>query len=318
MAGPAPVDVRAGGRNVTRMLTVARSAEVAPGVRALSFVDPDGAALPSHPAGAHLVLDTGPVRNAYSLLGDGLEPAAYEICVLLRPDGRGGSAYVHGLRAGDRVTATGPRSAFAPVATARHHMLVAGGIGITPLLSHARAARRWNRSHRLFYVHRPGAGLDIDAGADVFTTRGPFLAAVTAELADQPLGTHLYVCGPGGLIDAVIDTARRLGWPDERLHVERFAAEELDPGEEFTVHLRRSGRTVAVPSGVSLLEALEGAGVAVPNLCRQGVCGECRVGVLAGTPLHRDLFLDTEERTAGTAVMCCTSRSNGPSLELDL
>ena len=155
--------------------------------------------------------------------------------------------------------------------------------------------------------------------AELFTD-GPeaFLAGLEKALVDQPLGTHLYVCGPGPMIDAVVAAATDTGWPASRIHLERFGLDALDPGEPFSVTLTRTGTTVEVPSGTSLLEALEGAGVTVPNLCRQGVCGECRVPVQSGTPLHRDLFLSDDERASGNALMACVSRCDGPALEVTL
>jgi ferredoxin len=144
------------------------------------------------------------------------------------------------------------------------------------------------------------------------------LDAVAAALADRPIGTHVYVCGPAPLIDFVERTAEELGWPADRVHAERFSVADLDPGEPFTAGLARSGVRVPVPSGVSLLAALEGAGIVVPNMCRQGVCGECRVPVVSGRPLHRDLYLSEAERAAGDAITCCVSRSLDDHLELDL
>jgi ferredoxin-NADP reductase len=226
---------------------------------------------------------------------------------------------------GDVVVADRPRSAFAPVSTARHHLLIAGGIGITPMLSHAREAVRWRRDFTLLYGHRPGAAAHLEElrqlcgdRLEEHPDREVFRDRIEGALSSAPLGTHVYVCGPAPLLDSVIDRAERLGWPAERVHTERFSAASLDPGEPFEVLLAQSGRRVSVPSGVSLLEALEHEGVRVPNMCRQGVCGECRVPVLAGRPVHRDLFLSEEERAAGDSVMCCVSRSAGPSLELDL
>ncbi|MGY1814625.1 PDR/VanB family oxidoreductase [Blastococcus sp. SYSU D00820] len=308
-----------------RVLEVAAVAEAAPGIRTLALRDPGGALLPGHPPGSHLVLTLGERRNAYSLTGDGSPAAEYRISVLLCPDGAGGSAAVHRLAVGDLVAAAGPRSAFAPVSTARHSLLVAGGIGITPLLSHARAAVRWSRSFRLLYGHRPGAGAHVAELAalcgdrvSVHESTAELRDVVRAALADQPIGTHVYVCGPAPLIAFVEETAAALGWPEQRVHAERFAAADLDPGRPFTARLARSGAAVAVPAGTSLLAALEGAGVAVPSMCRQGVCGECRVPVTAGRPLHRDLYLSEAERAAGDAVMCCVSRSLDDELELDL
>ncbi|MGY1705433.1 PDR/VanB family oxidoreductase [Geodermatophilus sp. SYSU D00697] len=307
------------------VLEVASVADAAPGIRSLALRRPDGGLLPGTAPGSHLVLTCGDRRNAYSLTGDGMPADEYRISVLLCPDGAGGSAFVHRLRPGDRVAASRPRSAFAPVSTARHHLLIAGGIGITPMLSHARAAVRWGRSFRLLYGHRPDAGAHLAELADLcgdrlaaYDSTPEMLEAVAAALAAQPVGTHVYVCGPAPLIAHVEETAAALGWPEQRVHAERFSAADLDPGEPFRVRLARSGASVPVPSGVSLLSALEDAGVAVPSMCRQGVCGECRVPVLAGRPLHRDLHLSAAERAAGDAVMTCVSRCADDELELDL
>ncbi len=304
-------------------LLVAQSAQIAPGIRELTLVRP-GTRLPPYPAGAHVVVECGDGRrNAYSLTGCGVEPDAYRIAVLHKPDGEGGSTHLHRLRAGDRVRVSRPRSAFPPVATAGRHLLVAGGIGITPLLAHVRAALRWDRPVELLYVHRPGvapyaaelAGLLGDRLVES-TESDEFGRLLQTALREQPIGTHLYVCGPGPLMDRVLADATAAGWPPERLHLERFVPAALDPGREFVARLARSGRDVHVPSGTSLLDALHAAGVAVPNMCRQGVCGECRVPVLAGRPLHRDEFLSADERS--DAVMCCVSRSETDSLEIDL
>ncbi|MGK5113892.1 MULTISPECIES: PDR/VanB family oxidoreductase [unclassified Geodermatophilus] len=307
------------------LLEVAGVADAAPGVRSVALRRPDGGLLPGHPPGSHLVLACGERRNAYSLTGDGAPTDEYRISVLLCPDGAGGSAFVHRLRPGDPVLTSRPRSAFAPVSTARHHLLVAGGIGITPMLSHARAAVRWGRSFRLLYGHRPGAGAHLAELRELCGERleahdstPAMLDALTSALASQPVGTHVYVCGPPPLIAAVEETAAALGWPEQRVHAERFAAADLDPGAPFTARLARSGMSVPVPAGVSLLSALEGAGVAVPSMCRQGVCGECRLPVRSGRPLHRDLYLSETERAAGDAVMACVSRCADDDLELDL
>ncbi|GAA0250335.1 PDR/VanB family oxidoreductase [Cryptosporangium japonicum] len=301
-------------------LVVRRTTELADGIRELALAAADAGPLPPHPAGSHLVLECGPARNAYSLTNDGTAPGEYTIAVLRRG---GGSTHLHGLGPGDRVAASRPRSAFAPVRTARKHLLIAGGIGITPMVAHVREARRRHRDVELIYVHRPHAGA---FAAELAATLGPRLHRVTGRaefvrvtrnaLAAQPLGTHLYVCGPGGLTDRVLTDAADAGWVPPRLHLERFVPADLEPGTEFVARLARSGRDVVVPSGTSLLDALERAGVAVPNLCRQGICGECRTPVLAGTPLHRDEYLDESEH--GTAVMCCVSRSETDTLELDL
>jgi dimethylamine monooxygenase subunit B len=307
-------------------LVVAR-ARTAGDVRSLALVAEDGAPLPSFTPGSHIVLDAGGRTNAYSLTGEFLEPTAFELSVLHIPGGAGGSRWVHEqLDVGDRVTVSPPRSAFAPVASARHHLLIAGGIGITPILSHIRAAVMYGRSFEVVYGHRPTHGLAVDQLRElcpperlrVVTDRQALIATAAERLADQPLGTAAYACGPLAMMDAVTTAADRLGWPAARLRTEAFSVAALEPGEPFVADLRRSGRRVAVRSGVSLLEALEAAGIEVPNLCRQGVCGECRVAVTGGRPYHRDLYLSDEERAAGDSVMCCVSRACDGVLELAL
>ncbi|MHB8689712.1 MAG: PDR/VanB family oxidoreductase [Solirubrobacteraceae bacterium] len=304
------------------------AAERAGDVRHITLVSGTGETLPSFTPGSHVVLETGERTNAYSLTGEFIDPPAYEISVLKLADGSGGSRWLHeALEVGDDVHVSPPRSAFAPVAAAKHHVLIAGGIGITPLLSHVRAARLYGRSFEVIYAHRSGSEpplldelmrlcgpdcLRVAAGREALAT------AVGECLADQPLGAVLFLCGPGAMMEAVQATATRLGWPAQRIHVERFSTDALDPGEPFTATLTRSGRQLTVESGVSLLEALEAIGMEVPFLCRQGVCGECRVTVTAGRPLHRDLFLSDEEKEACDSVMCCVSRAVGDRMELDL
>lgn len=307
-------------------LVVTEAMEAVPGVRSLTLAARDGGDLPGFVPGSHLVIECGGRANAYSLTSEGVAPLSYAVSVLEIPDGSGGSRWVHReLAVGDTVTAHPPRSLFPPVARAAKHLLIAGGIGVTPIVSHLRAARAWGRETEVHYVFREGRGAHIDdvlalteGAAALHTDRREFSARLEKALADQPLGTHLYVCGPAAMIDHVLDTARASGWPESRLHSERFGMEALDPGEPFDVTLTATGTTLAVPSGASLLEALEGAGVEVPNLCRQGVCGECRTPVTAGAPLHRDLFLTDEEKAAGNVLMACVSRCAGPALEVSL
>jgi ferredoxin len=154
------------------------------------------------------------------------------------------------------------------------------------------------------------------------TDRLDFVDHLAAALSRQPVGTHLYTCGPQGFMELVVDTAVAYGWPASRIHLEHFGIDALDPGEPFEVSVRTdghdAGRSLPVPSGVSLLEALEQEGYAVPNLCRQGVCGECRVGVAAGKVLHRDLFLGDDEKANGDAMMACVSRAADTHLEVTL
>ncbi|CAN5844367.1 PDR/VanB family oxidoreductase [soil metagenome] len=294
-----------------------------PGIRTLTLARPDGAPLPSFTPGSHLVIECGAVANAYSLTGESLAPSEYTVSVLDRPTGAGGSRWIHELAAGDTVVTLAPRSAFAPVLSAKRHLFVAAGIGITPIVSHLRNARRWDRDARLLYLHRDGRGAYVEEikaltdDAQIFSDRTAFMAEVAPELADQPIGTHLYICGPAAFMADVTAMAVSLGWPASRIHLERFGIDTLDAGKPFEVTLRDE-QSFTVPSGVSLLEALEDRGLPVPNLCRQGVCGECRVSVSKGNILHRDLYLSNADKESGEVMMSCVSRAAGDRLELNL
>lgn len=320
-----------------RMLTVAAVTDLTPTIRQVTFTDPTGRPLPSHEPGAHVVVTTHPgterqSRNAYSLTGEGVLPRDYRISVLRKgaeDGGRGGSEWVHTLGVGDLVEIEGPRSHFAPRHDQRHALLVAGGIGITPILSHARALRRWSGTAEVLYAHRAGFGAHLDDLAELGRSPGitvhlatgesEMLDLMTARFADQPLGTHAYACGPAGLLETYQQVGLGAGWPADRLHLERFAAPELDPGAPFTATVRSTGTRLDVAPGVSLLTALLEAGVAVPNLCRQGVCGECLIPVRSGEVEHRDFVLSEDERAVGDRMLCCVSRGvENVELEVDL
>ncbi|MDY6995460.1 MAG: PDR/VanB family oxidoreductase [Actinomycetota bacterium] len=299
-------------------------------IRTLTLTHPDAAPLPSFTPGSHIVVECGAAgrpANSYSLTGDGIAPEAYVISVLRcarEAGGSGGSEWIHDeLAVGDTVVTHLPRSAFAPVLRARRHLLVAAGIGITPMVSHLRSAQLWGRDTRLLYIHREGRGAYVDEiealteHAAIHTHRAEFTAELMAALADQPFGTHLYVCGPTAFIEFVTEAAGGLGWPTSRIHVEHFGA-ALDAGEPFAVRIASTGDEFTVESGVSLLEALESRGYDIPNLCRRGVCGECRLPVTGGTLTHRDLFLSDSEKQAGDSLMACVSRAGAETLELNL
>ncbi len=204
----------------------------------ITFADPLAGPLPSYVPGSHLVVQYGGGANAYSLTGSGSAPSEYTISVLQIQDGAGGSLTMHRLAIGDRVHVSLPRSAFAPAATATHHLLVAAGIGITPVLSHARSAAEWGMAASLIYVHRPDAGAHVAEARELLgpaltecADRDSFLKVLTEKLTTQQLGTHLFVCGPAAFMDTVLDHAREHGWSTARLHSEAFGATQLEEGE---------------------------------------------------------------------------------------
>ncbi|MCX2932232.1 PDR/VanB family oxidoreductase [Mycobacterium sp. CVI_P3] len=305
----------------TMQLEVVAIDDAVPGIRTLTLARADRGVLPSFTPGSHIVVQCAEGANAYSLTGETATPRDYVVSVLECPHGRGGSRWIHReVAVGATVVVHHPRSAFAPVLRARRHLLIAAGIGITPMVSHLRSGRRWGRDMRLLYVHREGRGAYVDEikaltnHASFFTDRADFRAELAPTLAAQPFGTHVYICGPSQFIDDVVTAATGLGWPASRIHVEHFGG-ELAPGDPFEVELTCSGDVFTVESGVSLLEALTAHGHAIPSLCHQGVCGECRVPVGSGEVRHRDLYLTEEERK--DSMMACVSRGSG-RLELTL
>ncbi|GGG02409.1 ferredoxin [Rhodococcoides trifolii] len=299
------------------LTTVLDTVTIAPGVRRVVLASVDGSALEPFVPGSHVLVRCAIDRyNAYSLTGECRSPTSYSISV--RAQGVG-SSWLHERRVGDTVDISTPRSTFAPVLSARRHLLVAGGIGVTPILSHA---GEHGSASEVLYVHKPGVDAhvrDLRAVCDdvtVVTDREHFVSALRESLRRQPLGTHLYVCGPGGLIDLVHVEAAGAGWPRSRCHHERFASTSA-PTRPFELHLSR-GLTVHVPSHRTALDALAEAGIIVPNLCRHGVCGRCRTTVLSGPIEHRDLYLTEDERAEGDSMMVCVSRAAGDGVELEL
>lgn len=278
--------------------------------------------LPGYSAGSHVqvCLPNG-LRNAYSLLGDPADPSRYRIAVRRQEHSRGGSRFLHEqVQPGDRLRLGTPANLFALHGEARQHILVAGGIGITPFLAHCHELLRRGAEFELHYAYRRGLS---DAYLDELRERlGARLHAYDGDsrvldlqqlLRQRPLGSHVYACGPQRLLLALREQAAALGWSDARVHWEAFAAPE--PGQPFRVELARSGRQLTVGAEQSLLEALEGAGVELPNLCRGGVCGQCQTRYLNGEVEHRDHFLDASQRS--DHLMPCVSRGCGPIL-LDL
>jgi ferredoxin-NADP reductase len=311
-------------RRASRIAMRVIDIQAAANVRTFTLAAIDDSLLLPFVPGSHLVVECGERTNAYSLLDDGVVSSRYRISVLLSRDGDGGSRWLHEtVREGDTLAVSSPRSAFAPGAAARHHLLIAAGIGVTPILSHARAAVRWGRSFQTLYRYRPAHDAHLaelrevcGSGLEEFTDRTAFTRRLSEALLSQPLGSQLYVCGPSGFTDEVLTAAAVAGWPAARVHTERFSAAALEPGRPFVVRLA-DGSAIVVPSGVSLLEALETKGFRIPNRCRQGVCGECRLDLVSGTPEHRDLYLSDAERAANDSLMSCVSRGHD-ELELTL
>lgn len=315
------------------LLTVTGVSQPTPAVRAYELQSVDGQPLPVVQAGAHLdvpvrLADGTPTTRAYSIASHPARPDAFQIAVLLEPVGKGGSAAVHrDFAIGTRLHCAMPQNDFALAPQPHRAVLVAGGIGITPIKAMAHALAACGADFELHFACRSRAMAPF---------LGPLLAhfgqRVSVHAADQgqrldvpallaTLGAadHVYVCGPAGLIEAVRAGARGLGIAPERVHFERFGAQRLVAGDAaFTVHLAKSGKTIQVPAGRSILEAMEAEGLRPPASCRIGTCGTCASRVLGGTPLHRDEVLSAQQREAEHLVCICVSRASSAELRLDL
>ncbi|KQV85589.1 PDR/VanB family oxidoreductase [Rhizobacter sp. Root1221] len=297
---------------------------------ALTLVAADGGALPDFSAGAHLDvhLPGGLVRQ-YSISNDPAETHRYVLGVLLDAKSRGGSRAVHEqLAPGQVLQVSAPKNHFPLAAHAGRSLLIAGGIGITPILAMARQLARDGSDFELHYaassVERMAFRAEIEASTwahAVYFHVGDTRLDVERLLAAQYAGVHVHVCGPKRLIDAVTDAAKRQGWPNEQIHHEFFAgAEPPAAGENraFEIELARSGRVIPVLADQTAAEALIAAGVPLLTSCEQGVCGTCLTRVLAGAPEHRDLYLTPEEQAANDQFTPCCSRSCSERLVLDL
>jgi vanillate O-demethylase ferredoxin subunit len=300
----------------------------AKGIVSLELVSPDGADLPAFEAGAHidLHLANGVVRS-YSLLNPPLERRRYLVGVLKDRNSRGGSRYVHEqLRVGALMTVSAPRNNFPLDDSASHTVLIGGGIGITPISCMLGELRRRHKSVELLYCARSreeAAFCDELLASDGVDTHfdqergGP--PDLRAYLASKPKDAHFYCCGPTPMLNAFEKLCEELGLPN--VHVERFAADpnvETVQSDAYEAELARSKKTVTVPAGKSLLDALLEAGLNVEHSCREGVCGACETAVLDGVPEHRDGVLSKAERASNKTMMVCVSGCKGRKLVLDL
>jgi vanillate O-demethylase ferredoxin subunit len=273
------------------------------------------------------MLRNGIVRQ-YSLCNDPRESHRYLIAVLRDANSRGGSIAMHALEEGDLLEISGPKNHFPLHAQACHSVLLAGGIGVTPIVSMAEALYHAGASFEMHYCTRSAARtafrdrLAQSAFAacvhQYFDDNGDRLPFETL-LAQAGSGTHLYVCGPAGFIDAVMQAARAAGWNDANVHREFFSAPLVgEGGGAFQVKLSSTGQVIDVAAEMTVIAALARAGVEVPTSCEQGICGTCLTRVLSGEPDHRDAYLMDDEKAANDQFLPCCSRSKSPMLVLDL
>lgn len=312
-------------------VVVARRFDVAQDIISLELTTVDGRPLPAFSAGAHIELEVAPgLTRQYSLCNAPNECHRYVLGILREPQSRGASARIHEkFRVGTRCTIRRPRNNFELAKHAKHSVLIAGGIGITPILSMA------------YHLHAQGASFELH-----YCARSARRAAFAEEILGSPFSEHvvlhyddaghtqrldieslvknaheekhLYVCGPSRLLNGVTAAASEAGWRHTNVHSERFANQVELNGGAFEVRTFRSGLTFRVGSEQSIAQVLKSAGLDVPLSCEQGVCGSCLTRVLHGTPEHRDLFLTDEEKAANDRMTICCSRAVSSNLVLDL
>ena len=314
----------------TLMVRVGTRRVEADGIVGFELVDVDGRELPPFDAGAHIdVYVPGALVRQYSLCNAPCERHRYQIAVLRDPGSRGGSKSLHdAVREGDAIRIGVPRNHFPLAQHDAKPLLLAGGIGVTPILCMAEQLAAAGAAFDLHYCARSRSRAAfverIDASPWAANVQYHFddehgLVDLNALLADASGQRHLYVCGPQGFMNAVLDTARALGWSDDRLHYEYFAATPpAGDGESFDVRVASSGRVIRIPADCTVTQALAKEGVDVPVSCEQGICGTCITRVLEGEPDHRDLFLSPEEQARNDRFLPCCSRAKSKVLVLDL
>lgn len=318
----------------TLKVRVARKTVEALDIQSFELVDARGAALPAFTAGSHIdVFLPGGLIRQYSLCNDPSETQRYLIGVLRDPASRGGSQAMHdAVNEGDVLQISAPKNHFGLAPNAKRSLLLAGGIGITPILCMAEQLAQQAAPFEMHYATRergrtafleriggsafaPQVQFHFDAGAPEQKLDIPALLAKPEE------GCHLYVCGPKGFIHAVLDAAKLAGWATEQLHFEFFAGEEVkaQAGDgSFEVKLASSGKVIQVAADTTVVKALSNAGVQVLTSCEQGVCGTCLTRVLEGEIDHRDQYLTPEEQAANDQFLPCCSRAKSQLLVLDL
>jgi phthalate 4,5-dioxygenase reductase subunit len=307
---------------------VHRAAQAAADIFVFELRHPEGFDLPEFSAGSHLTLRSpnGSLRK-YSLCNDPGERDRYVIAVKRDPRGRGGSVdLVDNVRAGDVLEVTQPHNAFELAPRAPSFVFIAGGIGITPILSMARELNAEGRPYRLYYCTRSpeATAFRDELAGEAFSGKvvihhdagDPVKSLDLWPIFEKPTSAHVYCCGPRPLLEAVRDMTGH--WPSAAIHFESFldaGAARKPEDRAFTAVLANSGARIEVAPGVSILEAMRSRGYDAPSSCESGTCGTCRTRLIAGEADHRDLVLMDEEKPG--QIMICVSRARSPEIVID-
>ncbi len=316
----------------TIQVRVVKKQAEAEGIASFELARVDGAALPPFSAGSHIDVHLpGGLTRQYSLCNASHESHRYRIAVLRDPASRGGSVAMHdSVHQGDVITISTPRNHFA-LHPAQRTVLLAGGIGVTPLLCMADRLARTGADFALHYctrsAERTAFAAEIAASAMAPRVHFHFDAGpaeqkldIAAVLAAPGPDKRLYVCGPAGFIDHVVNSAKALGWAQDHIHLEYFGAPAQDTSGDqgFDVRIASTGKVYAIAPDVSVVEALRKEGIDILTSCEQGVCGTCLTRVRSGQPDHRDHYLTPEEQAANDQFLPCCSRARSARLVLEL
>ena len=302
-------------------------------VVSVEFETLDGSNLPKAAPGAHVdVILRDDLRRSYSLTREITAGSAYTVAIHRDPQSKGGSAFVHErLRVGDKVRISRPKNNFPLDETSENSVLIAGGIGITPILAMVRRLTEEGRRWEVFYAARSRTAAAFCEELDTCVQASNGRGRVNYHFDDEQRGAlvdiksimesnpeaHFYCCGPEPMLAAYEAAAREV--PRGQVHVEYFSAtEEVARDGGFDLVLERSGKTLHVESGKTILDVLIENNISVPFSCSEGVCGTCETRVIEGRPDHRDMILTDEERAKGDTMMVCCSGSKSPRLVLDL
>jgi ferredoxin-NADP reductase len=309
---------------------VAAIEQVTPLIKQFTLCPVGGGQLPPFSGGCHVIVvmhgGERTFRNPYSLMGSPRDLSCYQIAVRRHDQGRGGSLFMHQeVRAGTRLEVAHPVNLFPLAKLARKHIFVAGGVGITPIMAMVddvlSSPVPWELHYRVRGPEHDHFGRQLrsenGSGVHLYYDSCGQTPNFRRILANQPLGTHVYTCGAGEMVEAVVNEAKAAGWADSHIHSETFTAPPV--GDPFDAYLSRCDIMIHVPPERSLLEAIEAAGVDAPYLCRGGVCGQCETEVLEldGTLMHNDHWLSDEEKAGGKKIMPCVSRARCTRLVLD-
>ena len=314
---------------MSQQVTVIDIEKLTPRIKRFRLATAEGKRLTPFSPGSHIAIEI-PLeqkirRNSYSLCSSPYQTEFYDIAVLLNENSRGGSEYLHQIKVGTRLNIGLPKNTFYLNNLARRYVLIAGGIGITPLLSMLVTLNRYKIPFKLHYAAKSVKECAFyellqqqysDRVKFYFSDKGNRLKP--KQILKEQLGTHVYMCAPGGLMADCRSAARALGYPSSAIHRELFGAVKTNKVKPFTAVLARSQTEIKVPSDKTLLEALEAAGIAPSYSCRAGGCGACEVKVIEGEINHLDSYYSPIEKAQQDRILTCVSRANSNQLVIDL